>query len=501
MKNIKLLRVTTLFMAIYMILVNLMTALAVVAYASETIEWRMVDSAPKLTFRNLQGDVIPDLENIPADSPDLKFDAAFVTLGEEEEQRYGSVDLHFSYADYSYSVDEEGNNLPDPERMIAEMKYGDQIFHAEEIVCTATPKQYFQVDLTFEKIKFLDDSQNEFELFIQYFRKTVDGDEESTPSKGEVTYTFHQVNSEDEELEEEDKLNIQIVLPESEEPIPDDVVPYILIDECELENGWTAVAAGSDFTVNLTCRNSHNQIDLENILLQVEVPEGMKLKHPSDTFYIGNIGDKERFQHSLSFSTSLGANVKNYEVGLKFSYEFVNGEKRKADSITIKIQIPVYQTTRFVADPLNLLPSYEVNKTHKLCSSFANMTRGNIYNVTATLTTDAICSQKVQHLGNLSAGEGGAAIFEVSADEEGFENVEVCYTFESEDGQAQEVKVESLLKFVLPEDHESKQEVVKYITDLSSVESQGSKMQLYLAVFLMMFIAGALGYALKRNDK
>ena len=500
MKNKRILRIITLLMAGFMILSSLLSIFAVSANAAGTeIEWRMVNSAPELSFRDPQGNLIPELEAVPADSPDLQLDAAYVALGDGKKQRYSSVDIHFAYADYSYTVDQDEINLPDSDRMIAELKCGNQLFSAQEILCSATPKNYLKVDLYFERIVFQEDALNEMELFIQYFRKSIDGDEESTPSKGSVTYTLEQLN--DDTPEEEDQLNIQIVLPETEEAIPDDVVPYILVDECVIENGWTAVAAGSSFTLNLTCRNSHDQIDLENILLQVDVPEGLKLEHPSDTFYIGNIGDEERFQHSLNFSTALGMAVKNYDVVLKFSYEYLEGEKRKSDSISIGVQIPVYQPTHFVADPLDILPEYEVNKTHELCSSFANMTRGNIYNVTATLITDANCSLKVLHLGNLSAGEGGAAVFEIAAEEEGFENAEVLYTYETEQGQVQEERVTCLLKFVLPEDETATKEVVKYVTDISGVESNSSKMQLYLTMLGMMFLAAALGYALKQDRK
>ena len=474
-----------------------------VSAAEEDIVWREVSGTPLITFKDAEGNALPDLEYVRADSANLNFDSAYVTADDGEKQRYASMDLIFSYADYDYLINEDGSNYPDTDRMIAELKFQNQIYSAAQIICGATAKNYLQVDVLFEDMNFFDDIHNEVDIFIQYCRKDANNDELSKPSKGTAKYTFARAAAVSEKEEENDKLNIELVLPttETEETLAT-ATPFILIDECTLDNGWSSVVAGSSFELDLICRNSHKSVDLNNVLLQVDVPDGLKLEHPSNTFYIGKLGKKERFQQELNFSTSLSADVKNYSVGFSFSYEYIDEEKRKEDKITMEIQIPVHQPTRFAAAPVDTMMSYTIDEKHEICSSFANLTRGNIYNVTATLVTDAQCPQTVLYLGNLSAGEGGTAKFSLLSEKTGFENGEIIYTYESEQGQKLEERVSFMLEFVLPENEIPAQQVkTEYVTDLTAIDRGISGDAWYGVAGILIVLICCFVWAVKNNDK
>ena len=496
-------RILTCIMAAIMLFSTLLSILTVDSYAAdEEVDWRLSPETPLISFFDAMGNPLPGLEKIPADLATLSIDSSYVSIAGQEKLNYDSMDIYYTFSDYDYYVYEDNSNLPDTERMIAELEFQNQCFSAADIRCGRISKGYLKVDILFEKVNFFDDVHNEVNIFLQYWRKNEDGDDVKTPSKGSKTYVFTQAASLVED-EEDDKLNIELVLPQEEEDIPLDIVtPYILIEECTLGDGWKAVSAGSSFSVDLLCRNSHKSADLDNILLQVDVPEGLKLEHPSNTFYVGNIGNKERFQQSLNFSTSLSANVKNYSVGLSFTYEYVDEEKRKEDKTTATIQIPVYQQARFAVAPVDLLPAYAVEEQHEIFSAFANQTRGNIYNVTATLVTDAACPQKVLYLGNLSAGEGGAAKFELSSAAEGFENGEICYTYETEQGEKREEKVSFMMKFVIPEEETPTKEVVtEYVTDITAIDHGGLPMPWYIAAALLLVAGWVFIWVAKKNNQ
>lgn len=494
-------------LSLFTVLVMLFIILTVhVCAASYDSDWRVAARTPRISFRDAQGELIQELSNLWINDEALSFDSSTVSYGDIQQLDYQSIDLSVSCVDYNYMIYGENQNLPDNEAVLAELTFGNKKLEADQILCTATAKGYLQVDLLFEDVFFFDGENSEAEVYIQFRRKSMAGDETTDISKGSVLLTFANLllpNTAEEEVEDE-PLQVELILPEEEITEEVDIEaqkPYILIEECSIEDGWSAVTAGNGFDVTILCKNIHRSLDLDNVLVQVDAPDGLRLMNPSNTFYIGSVANEESFPQIFHFQTMLDTASKDYCVTVRFSYEYIDGDDRKEENISQEIVIPVRQSSHFTVDELSVRPEYIVGEASSLYSSYANMGRGPLYNVTASLQTDLISDVKVLHLGNLAAGEGGSLEFEVQSEEVGTYPVEILYSYETESGQRMEEAVKAEMCFELSENTINEEPVIQYITEFPSAD-QGNSGISWEAVLLMML--GGLGLvviAMTRKNK
>lgn len=618
-------------LSLLLTLTMLLNVLSMTVYAaSYDSDWRLVAQTPKISFRDNEGQLISGLTDLWINEKNLSYDSSTVSYGDIQKQDYGSVDLSVTCVDYNYMIYGEGLNLPDEDGILAELTCGNKRLEADKIECSATNKAYLQVNLLFEGVSLFDDEQKEAELYIQYRRKSMEGDETADLSKGCLNWNFNNLilpNTPTEEPKDE-TIKVEVMLPETEQKV-DAKTPYVLIQECSIEDGWASVeadsrfdmqllmknihsdlpvdnllmqvdtpndlrllspsdtfyigevaqgatfsqllsfetmadersknyvitvkfsyeyvdngdrksesisqkiivplrqeevheeaeedepyidrekpyilienctigdnwsvvTAGGQFDVEITAKNLHRSLHLDNVLMQVDTPSGLRLNSPSNVFYIGSVEDEESFAQTLRFQTMLNAEPMDYPVSIKFSYEYVDGDSRKSESITQEITIPLRQSSRFTVDELSLREEYVVGEQHSILSTYANMGRGKLYNVTAKLQTELPCDLKIVHLGNLNAGEGGAVEFEIFHEKVGAYPLEILYSYETELGQVMEERVSGEMTFVLPEDEIEEEPVIQYITEFPS-EAQ-SRGKVPVDTFLLVVLSG-LGLA------
>lgn len=589
-------------------------------------DWRLAARSAKISFRNTQGELIPELSDLLIDDSSLSYDASSVSYGSIEKLDYGSFDFSFSCVDYNYMIYGDGINLPDEAQILSELSFGKKTLEADTVNCSVTSKGYLQIDLLFEDVNFFDDENHEADIYIQYRKKSMEGDDTADFYKGNLTVAFDrlQLPSAPTEEPKDETVRVEVLLPQTEtkvdvekpyilletcsllhddtsviagsrfdvellaknihpdidvenvlmqvetpsslrlmgtsntyyigdvpktcnfsrtlsfETLPDTTSqyctvtvkfsyeyldgksrkeesitqefvisleaipekehpldeeteidaekPYILIEECKIGDGWESVSAGSQFDVKLLATNLHPYLEAENVLMQVEVPEGLRLKNPSNTFYIGDVRDGESLTETLHFQTMLNSPSKDFSVAIKFNYEYVDGELRKEESITQEIVIPLRQSSRFALDALNLRPEYVVYEEHLLYSGYSNMGKSKLYNVRAELQTELFSDIKVLHLGNLEAGEGGSAEFMIECEKVGTYPITVLYSYETELGQYVEETVAGELNFVLPEAEIKEEPVIQYITEFPSAAQTTGKVS--VDTVLLLFLSG-----------
>ena len=449
-------------------IILLFSVLALGAFADNAAtDLRRVAGTPLISFRDADGNLMENLVGLDVNSETLSFDSSRVTYGEIGPVEYRTVDLTFSYVDYNYSVESDGSNLPDAEQIVSELEFGELLLDASEVQVSTSTKGYLRLDISFNNVNFFDDVNNVAELVLYYTvpKQMENGDFRDVTMKGNISYIFNRLELPQAPLDEEETNDVE------EQPIEITIVndtsdsiktrtPYIMIEDLQIGEGVKSVAAGSSFDITLTCRNTHFRMDLENVLMQLEVPSDLKLEHASNSFYLGEVGAKEEFLQTLSFSTSPSANVENYSISVIFSYEYIDEETRREDKITQKITLPVVQGTRFTVDPIMVRPEYTVGEEQELVCSCANLSRTKIYNVRAEIQAEDGLGylEQVIHLGNFNAGEGGEATFHIYAQKAGTYAGTIRYTCEDEWGSALEFSEDFSVIFVEPPVEESDDE-------------------------------------------
>lgn len=437
--------------------------------ASESSDWRRVANTPTITFQDADGKDISELKRIYAGDPDLSFDASKVSYKAKSIDKidYSSVKLSFSFVDYNCYVrgrsEEELQSIP----YIIEMSYSDQTISAsvlEEGPFSVSKNGYLQID--FEMIKdaaknkinpFLYDN-NEVSLFLQYIIPDENGND--VTYKSTIRYTFSQMilppdpeETEKEDQEKQDKIDISLVLPEKEEddsPSIRSETPYLLIEQTSLNDNLSSVLAGSSFTLHLKLRNSHNKLGIDNILLHLDPSDDLHSTSPSNTIYLGDLKRKDSLETDLTFTVASTAASKDHTIKLSFDYEYVDKDARRYDSITHEIRIPVTQSLHFLVSPVNTLPEYYSGKEHTIYSAYANQSHTTLYHVTATLDNELYSTQKTLYLGNLAPGESGSAKFTVFSAEEGTYPSTITYEYQNRFGQSFNQTVEFETAFVEP---------------------------------------------------
>ncbi len=440
---------------ILFVVLAMITQLPLAVWAAEQSDWKRIASTPRITFLNEMGDPLAEeLTDLYVGDDSLSFDDSKVSYGEIKELDYAAVNLNFYYVDYNYYVEEEQideSGTIQGLQAIARLDFGDESIEESHIGFSRDHKSgYLIADIEFKGVNPFVDENNAVTLFIQY---VSDYSEETVTYKSEMDYIFSQrmLPSPPEEIEKEDeKLEVEIVFPEppEEEVSIRTETPYILIESCTINEGVDFVTAGSQFSLNLTLKNTHRRMSLDNVRMQVDTPEGLRLEHAGNSFYLGDMKKNGTLEQELFFSSLPSAQMEDYRIGLSFDYEYVDDDTRRYETTKVEVTVPLRQTLKLIVDPIQTLPEYVTGEEQSFYSPYANHSHSMMYYVTATVETELFAQKKVIHLGNLSAGEGGALEFVLLGTEAGTYPVTVTYNYENEWGQLFSEKTVFELKYI-----------------------------------------------------
>lgn len=446
-------------------------------------ELRRSSGSPQIKFKDASGKTIK-LNNgdewLILGDKDLIFNSTSFTYKNSETYNYKNVDLYFSYTDYSCNLPKKKIALFSDEEdifgtiinkdMVAELELGGNILEADIIECVRSSKNNPEFKIYYKNVDCFSDFDNQAQLYVRYQIQTGD-DISDEIYKGSIDYEFTNLEVIDKNAKNEE-ITVNLVQPEKNQTTTSSktsetniktTTPFILINNSTLQNGKNFVTAGEKFSINISFANTHKKQDLENVLLQIDVPSEFILENSSNTFLIGDIENGKALSKTLSFSVNPTADVKNYAIPIIFSYEYVDDGSRKEDKLTQEIVIPVKQNIRFDAAKLDFMPNYETGRDVTINSAYANLSKTKIYNVKAVLETEIFSNQKVIYIGNLNAGEGGSVKFTVQALEEGKKALKITYFYENESGNQFKYETSGEMNFVLPpviEETEEKEIIV-----------------------------------------
>lgn len=97
--------------------------------------------------------------------------------------------------------------------------------------------------------------------------------------------------------------------------------------------------------------------------------------------------------------------------------------------MTQQISVETIQPDRFSVDPVSDLLESSVGEEIYITSKYVNKSRGDIYNLSATLVGDFNGAGQVEHVGNVAAGVSGEIEFSFTPDTAGTLAGEIAYTY------------------------------------------------------------------------
>lgn len=477
------------FLSLSLVYVLLFSVLPLPTQAANVqSDWRRTSGAPTLTFYDTDGNRIPELTEIYAGDSALSFDASKVSYSKAniEQLNYSFLDLSFTLIDYDCHIEEEAL-LPLASDFTAELSFGDTMVaidssDRDRIDISRDTSNYLKLTLTFFHINPFLNNNNQVSLFIQYLM-SEETETKSNKCRANLNYEFSRMilppDSEDREKADQEKMDIEIILPESETSIRSET-PYIIITKRLLNDGAASVSAGSTFSLTISGQNSHSKLSIDNVLMQVSCSDDLQLEHPSHSFYIGDIEKGDSFEQTINITISPTASSGSHSISLHFDYEYVDGNARRYDSINHQVSIPVSQSLRFVLSPVDTLSEYVCGEKHSIYSSCANLSHSDIYNVSAALSTDLSSPQKTIYLGNLRSGSAATAHFTVLSSEVGSFPATITYYYEDLYGQTFSESRDFSMTFVAPpvdEDEWTAPEITTTIPAASSTQASSKTEQ------------------------
>lgn len=216
--------------------------------------------------------------------------------------------------------------------------------------------------------------------------------------------------------------------------------PYLLLQEFSTGD-QTQIAAGSEFPLSFTVVNTSQQIDLENIIVKVAPSEGLQIVGGTNVFYLPIVNKSDRFEKTVNIAVLPNAEAKSHPVDITFSYEYVMGGTRQKGEMSQQIAVQTFQADRFSADPITGLMESSVGEEIYLTSKYVNKSRGEIYNLSATLAGEFEGAGQSNHVGNVAAGASGEIEFSFTPQQAGALNGAIVYTYEDAVGDTRSVTV------------------------------------------------------------
>lgn len=221
---------------------------------------------------------------------------------------------------------------------------------------------------------------------------------------------------------------------------PDFETPYLLLQEYST-GGQDQIAAGSEFALSFTVMNTSQQVDMENIILKVAPGEGLQIVDSTNVFYLPIINKSSTYETSVNIAVLPNAEATSHPVDISFTYEYVINGARQKGEMTQQISVQTLQPDRFSADPIADLLESSVGEEIYITGKYVNKSRGDIYNLSATLVGDFNGAGKIEHIGNVAAGASGDVEFSFTPDTAGPLNGQIAYSYEDAAGNINTVNI------------------------------------------------------------
>ena len=229
--------------------------------ATEQSDWRRVDGTPLISFLDEEGNpVAQELEYLNAANANLSFDESKVTFGSIKDIDYDSVSLYFECVDYNFYIKQNAEEILQNLQGTASLDFGERSINENSIGFSMDERTgCLKAEIEFTQISPFGNENDQVSLFIQYFSNET---EKTLTYKGELQYIFTQ-RRKTPVAEENEPLKVELILPQEQEEEEETSIrsktPYIIAENCFLNEGVRSISAGSDFTVSFDLKNTHKR--------------------------------------------------------------------------------------------------------------------------------------------------------------------------------------------------------------------------------------------------
>ena len=209
--------------------------------------------------------------------------------------------------------------------------------------------------------------------------------------------------------------------------------------------GGASIAAGSEADLHFTFTNTSKLLAVENIVLKVTTGANLQLNGSSNTFYFENVAAGGSKSVTLPLKAVPTISGSTQDVGLSFSYEYVDNEQRRERTSEMNISVPLYQPDRFeLSEPVVAYVGF-VGEETSLTMDYVNKGKTEVSNVEATISGDVDSYNSFVRVGNIPSGKSGTIAFAVTPMLEGDNKATITVSYEDANGNVQERVFETTL--------------------------------------------------------
>ena len=209
--------------------------------------------------------------------------------------------------------------------------------------------------------------------------------------------------------------------------------------------GGASIAAGSEADLHFTFTNTSKLLAVENIVLKVTTGANLQLNGSSNTFYFESVAAGGSKSVTLPLKAVPMISGSTQDVGLSFSYEYVDNEQRRERTSEMSISVPLYQPDRFeLSEPVVAYVGF-VGEETSLTMDYVNKGKTEVSNVEATISGDVDSYNSFVRLGNIPSGKSGTIAFAVTPMLEGDNKATITVSYEDANGDVQERVFETTL--------------------------------------------------------
>ena len=206
--------------------------------------------------------------------------------------------------------------------------------------------------------------------------------------------------------------------------------PYVIISNYSY--GGKEVTAGETITLSLTLYNTSANVDVQNMMVTVSMPEDLMLTASSNTFYVANLATQESVTKSIQVTAKPAAAAQSHNIGVSMKYQYIDHHTnaRRDNTTEETIAIPVVQVDRFQVTGIETQQEVSVGEEGLVTVNFVNKGRSEVYNISAEISGNIQNPGQQQNLGNLASGATGSVDFYPIPTEGGPVTGQVTITYE-----------------------------------------------------------------------
>ena len=216
--------------------------------------------------------------------------------------------------------------------------------------------------------------------------------------------------------------------------------PYVIVNNY---NYGGTITAGDTFPLSITLYNTSKNLDVQNMMVTITMPEAFMLTSSSNTFYIEELESEGMVTQTMNVTAKANAAPQSHNIEVSMKYQYVDDHlnSRRDNTTQETISIPVVQVDRFQVTGVDVSAEAYVGEETSVTVNFVNKGRSDVYNLSAEISGDIQNPGQQQNLGNLTSGSTGTADFYIMPNGEGVCSGEIKITYEDTNMEEKEATI------------------------------------------------------------